>query len=82
MNSQPDYVVDLGHVHPASPKVGDVVICTNPARRLKDPKGYRVEQLGWSKGHGQPYGSFAARGVLHGGLYHFEVGEYQLFGNA
>jgi hypothetical protein len=38
-----------------------------------------VENLGWSKGYGIPYGKFAARGVRYGGLYVFDVKEYALF---
>jgi hypothetical protein len=68
----------LGVTHPESPKVGDIVACPDRARRLTDPKGYRVETLGWSKGHGVPYGCFAARGVAYGGLYYFSVTEWRL----
>ena len=71
--------MSLGVTHPDSPKIGDVVACVDQSRRLADPRGYRVEQLGWSEGHGQPYGSFAARGVAYGGLYHFEVTEWRLW---
>ena len=69
----------LGVTHPDSPKIGDIVACKDKARRLTDPEGYRVEHLGWSEGYGQPYGSFAARGVVYGGLYHFSVAEWRLY---
>ena len=67
----------IGMIHPDSPKVGDVVECTNPKRRLADPRGYRVEGLGWSGACGIPYGEFNARGVAWGGLYRFSVSEYR-----
>lgn len=71
-------LLGLGVTHPDSPTLGDVVICTEKSRRLIDPKGYRVENLGWSKGFGVPYGCFAARGVKYGGLYQFSVTEWRL----
>jgi hypothetical protein len=73
-----DYL-GLGSTHPDSPKIGDIVECTNNARELRDPQGYRVESLGWSKGHGVAYGQFAARGIGFGGLYGFSVDEWKPF---
>lgn len=73
--------MSLGEVHPLSPKLGDVVKCTNPDNKFNDPKGYRVEHLGWSEGYGQPYGTFGARGIQYGGLYLFSVYEYSLVPN-
>jgi hypothetical protein len=67
----------LGNTHPDSPERGTIVRCTDKSRRLTDPKGYRVEELGWSKGYGVPYGSFAACGVAHGGRYLFRVDEWE-----
>lgn len=64
-------------VHPKSPMIGDIVRCTNPKRYLIDSGGYRVEQLGIKGGFGQKFGTFAARGVKQGGLYHFDVDEYE-----
>ena len=71
----------LGETHQNSPNIGDIVISKDISRRLDDPKGYKVENLGWSKGYGIPYGSFAARGVRYGGLYHFSVEEFELIKN-
>jgi hypothetical protein len=68
--------MNLGEVHPLSPKLGDVVKCTNPDRKLNDPKGYKVEYLGWSELYGHTYGTFSARGVQYGGLYRFSVYEF------
>jgi hypothetical protein len=68
----------LGSVHPMSPKLGDIVTCAEKDKQLTDPKGYRVESLGWSKGYGVSYGCFAARGVSLGGLYEFSVTEWLL----
>jgi hypothetical protein len=73
-----DYL-GLGTTHLSSPKNGDIIECTNKARGLTDPGGYRVENLGWSKGSGVPYGYFAARGVRHGGLYQFRVDQWRPF---
>jgi hypothetical protein len=67
----------LGIRHPDAPEIGSVVICTDKARRLKDPEGYRVESVGWSNGSGHPYGTFCARGVQLGGLYRFNVDEWE-----
>lgn len=74
-----DITGTLGSPHPDSPAPGDVVVCTDPSRKLTDPKGYRVEEIGWSKGTGTPYGTFGARGVAWGGLYHFSVTEWEPF---
>ncbi len=69
----------LGTIHPDSPNFGDIVVCTNPKHRLLDPDGYQVEQVGWSTGYGQKYGTFAARGRRWGGLYMFNVSEWKPF---
>jgi len=71
----------LGNTHPDSPERGAIVQCTDRGRRLTDPKGYRVEGLGWSKGYGVPYGSFTARGVACGGLYLFRIDEWETLGS-
>lgn len=68
----------LGHTHPNSPDIGDIVKCTVKERKLKDSGGYRVEGIGWSNGSGLHYGYFAARGVKEGGLYQFSVEEYEI----
>lgn len=67
----------LGHVHPLSPKIGDVIECTNEDMKLKDKGGYKVEHVGWSNGTGLSYGYFAARGVCQGGLYRISVTDWK-----
>lgn len=64
-------------IHLKSPLIGDIVRCTNPERQLNDPMGYRVENLGIKNGYGVEYGAFTARGIKYGGLYHFNVFEYE-----
>jgi hypothetical protein len=64
-------------VHDNSPMMGDIVRCTDKSKHLNDPKGYRVEYLGIKGGYGQPFGSFAARGLAYGGVYLFYVNEYE-----
>ena len=60
-----------------SPQVGQIVKCTDPSRRLHDPKGYRVEEL--CQSGGKPNRTFAGRGVAHGGLYQFAYSEWEPF---
>lgn len=64
--------------HPKSPDLGAIIICTDPSRHLKDPDGYRVENIGYKGDYGVGYGYFTARGVKHGCLYRFSVEEYIL----
>jgi hypothetical protein len=65
-------------VHPKSPMIGDIIRCTDVKRYLRDSGGYQVETIGIKELYGTPYGCFNARGVNQGGLYHFNVDEYEL----
>jgi hypothetical protein len=68
---------ELGYVHPDSPRIGDIVKCINPARNLHDKAGFKVENLGWSKGTGVPFGYFTARSSAgYGALYQMKVDEW------
>lgn len=58
------------------PKKGDVVVCSDPSRHLRDPYGYRVESFGVPNSAIDP-GTFAARGQCLGGLYAFAEHEWK-----
>jgi hypothetical protein len=73
-----DELVNIGEVHPDSPSRGDIVECTNVKCKFNDPSGYIVEVIGTKSAHGQPFGTFAARGKAWGGLYQFNVLEFKI----